>query len=731
MKKALSFLLVLCLMLTATPLCVAATDSDSITLSADIERILYCPGDTVSVNIDLSNNASGIAIFRGKLYYDSENLTLSEVICNAPADSKNDSKLSVTTSEHQDYVQILWSVVSGNNNIANYFESGTIATVTFTVNEKAENKKYDFDFEYIDGVHYIFGENFSNTTWEFVTNVNEVSDSMTVDTTIPTQLYFENVPTGAYAGDSVTLQVAVSGNVGMYIFNSKLHFDADSYTVTECVSADNSLNLSYNVKDGYINLLWDNNDGSKNFTGDTVVASVTFAVKPDAVAGTSKFELEYIDAVSIDLSAGVSVTNTFFNAFSCEFPLLTEKMDPVNIILNRGNGVQETIERYPGENLVLPDTNFVDKTWYTDPAASIDSIYSETVCPSEEIELYSSAGAVDYNGEDYTVPYRYSQDLSVVKEDDTETLYFDSTASDEINSMFRLSKVEDNVTYKLTVKYKASVETEIGFGVAGATGDNMCQNTSYFEGNAETAVYSITESTDGYNTADIYFTASLKGEVDNQSASDDIKLTNGNDWAYLTLIDTANSGSNEIWISELTLTKIGEVFSVGGASLLNEYGYIAAENMQAIRYYFGYDTVIAENDDGEQVLNIVIGDNNYEIVARGFLYRNGAVNKYTNNHSVTKEGMTYTAALSSSEIKHQIKTEDFNTCWTYNNETGELCFSTYVDGYTEEMYDLKLMVRGFVTFRDKAGNEFTVYSSTINRSVNGMKNNPLSGIDVL
>lgn len=208
-------------------------------------------------------------------------------------------------------------------------------------------------------------------------------------------------------------------------------------------------------------------------------------------------------------------------------------------------------------------------------------------------------------------------------------------------------------------------------------------------------------------------------------------MTNGNDWAYLTLIDTANNGSNEIWISELTLTKIGEVFSVGGASLLNEYAYVAAENMQAIRYYFGYDTVTAENDDGEQVLNIVIGDNNYEIVARGFLYRNGAVNKYTNNHSVTKEGMTYTAALSSSEIKHQIKTKDFNTCWTYDNKTGELCFSTYVDGYTEEMYDLKLMVRGFVTFRDKAGNEFTVYSSTINRSVNGMKNNPLSGIDVL
>lgn len=722
MKKALSFLLVLCLIFTALPFCVSAADSDPVTLSADVERLLYYPGDTVSVNIDLSNNTSGIAVFRGKLYYDSDNLTFKEAVCTAPASTEDGDALSVTHGNRQGYLQILWDI---EGNVTNYYQNGTIATVYFTVNEDAENKDYVFDFEYIDGARYVFGENFSDTKWEYVTDVATGSDTMTVNTLIPTQLYFDNVPTGAYAGESITLDIAYSTSAGLYIFNSRLHFDADSYTLTECVSANDSLNLSYNVKDGYINLLWDNKN-PENFTENTVIATVTFAVNVDAVQSTSSFELEYIDAVSIDLQSEVQVTSAYFNAFSCSFPLLVGERVPVNIILNRGNGESETVVRYAGENLVLPDTGFVDKTWYTSDAAAIESIYTETICPSEETVLYSSAGAVDYSGNDMIVPYRYSQDFSVVKENDTETLHFASAGTSEVVRMFRLSKVEDNVTYKLTVKYKADIETGLGFGVAGATGNNMYVNTSCFEGDASTAIYNVTDTENIYTTADIYFTASLKGTVESQSVSDDAKSVNGNGWAYLILV-SPDAAANEIWISELSLTEIGEVITVGGASLLNDTGYSAAENKQAIRYYFGYNTVADQNAD----LNIVIGDKSFEIVARGFLYRNGAVEKYVDDNSVTKEGMNYTAADGSSDIVTQRKTQDFNHCWEYNEESGELCFSTYINGYTETMYNYKLMVRGFVTFRDDKGNEFTVYSTTINRSVSGMMSNPLSGVDTL
>ena len=721
MKKALSFILVLCLLFAAIPTCVSATEN-SITISTDVERLLYYTGDTVKVNIDLSNNNSGIATFRGILNYDSKNLTFDSIVFPDSADKGNDV-FSLTHTVQNGYIQILWDI---SDDITNYLDNGTIATLFFTVNEDAENKDYEFSFSYTDGARYVLSENFSETTWEYVTDVVTVSDSMTVNTEISSKLYFKDAPTGAYAGESITLDVAFDSEDGLYIFNSKLHYDTDNYTLTECVGTNDALSFTYNEKDNYINLLWDSVDAENFAENNAVIASLTFAVKEDAKPTTSSFELEYIDAVSIDLTSGADVKTDYFNAFSCEFPLLNGERIPVTYTLNRGNSETETVELYAGEKLVLPDTNFVDKTWYTSPTANVESVYNEKICPQEGATLYSSACAVDYS-DDFLVSLRYSQDFSVVKENGTETLHFASCGISDYARMFRLSKVKDNVTYKLSVTYKAALETQIGFGVASGTGDNMYVNTSFFEGDATTPVYTVKESTNGYITADIYFTASLKGVVNEQSVNDDTKTVNGNGWAFLTLINSAQAGSDEIWISDITLTEVGSVITAGGASILNDEAANVTENKQALRYYFNYNTVYGENDE----LKIVIGNKSYEIVARGFLYRNGAINKYTDNNNVTKEGMTYTAAQSTSDIITQIKTKDFNECWTYDTESGDHCFSTYISGYTEDMFDYKLMVRGFVTFRDEAGNEFTVYSSTINRSVNGIKANPLSGVDVL
>ncbi len=722
MKKALSFLLVLCLIITAIPFNLSAVaDTNVIKLSADVQRLLYCPEDTVSVNINLSNNADGIAALRGKLLYDRENLTFENIVCNPPVDSDSSCSLSISHESKNGYIQILWDSTDGNGNISNYTLSGTIATVTFTVNKDAQNKDYTFDINFMDGTRYVFDETGRVPVWEYI-DVETSGDTMTVNTDLPTKMFFDNIPTGAYAGETVTLDVALSGNEGMYIWNSKLHFDPSIFTVTNCVSANDDLNLEYNVKNGYINLLWDNKNPT-DFTENTKIASITFAVAEDFDETSARFELEYVDAAKIDESAQFYLSTVYFNAFSCKIPLLTGERIPVNITLHRADGESETVERYAGETLILPDTNFVDKNWYTSDAASVEDIYNETICPAESIELYSSARAVDYSGNDKIVLYRYSQDFSVEKDSGTETLHFASQGVSEITRMFRLSKVEDNATYKLTVKYKASVKTEMGFGIAGANGNNMYMNTSYFEGDESTVIYNI-KNTDSYIEADIYFTASLKGVVTDQSTSDDIKSSNGCDWAYLTLLDSAETGTNEIWISQLTLTKIDNAINVGGARLLTEQAY-TAENKQAIRFHFSYNTVVSETESGENTLKLLLGDKSFEIVARGFLFRNGAVDKYADEcdeHFVTKEGMTYKAAQfsSDSELIYRVKTENFEECWNYDQNTGVLDFSTYIAGYTEDMYNRKLMVRGFVTFKDEAGNEFTVYSSTINRSVNGM-----------
>ena len=721
MKKALSIFLTICLIFTALPMFVMAEQSSEIVLSADVERILYCPTDTVKVNINLTGNTEGVAALRSKLNYDSENLTLTDVV--SVANDSFENRVSVTYSDHNGYAQILWDVIDDDTgDFSNYIADGTIATVYFTVNKDAENKDYSFDLEYLDGVRYTYSE---TTYWEYITEVKVSSDSMTVNTDISSQLYFDDVPTGTYPGESVTLKVALNSEDGLYIFNSKLHYDKNNFTLTDCVTADDSLSLSYNDMDGYVNLLWDSTSVG-NFIGEGAVATVTFKVNENAATGTARFELEYVDAVSIDLSNGVSVNNALFNTYHCEFPLLSERV-PVAFTLNRGNGATETITLYAGETLSLPDTNFFDKAWYTSPSATVESVYSEEICPENGVTLYSSAYAVDYT-DDPISNLCHSSDFAIEKEGETESLYYSSLSADSSTiEMFRLGKVQDNVTYKLSVKYKAELSGELGFNVGAGNGNNMYVNQSIFEGDTNTVIYSATD-TDDYKTADIYFTASLKGTVSEQTASDDVKYINGNGWVYILVVGDYNT-DNKIWISDISLTEIGNVITPGGASLLIDEAYSAAENKQAIRYYFSYNTVADEQNPN--TLRIKIGNENYEIISRGFLYRNGALNKYADDKSVTKEGMNVTAAKGSADIITQAKTSEFNQCWEYNKENGELCFSTYISGYSENMYDYKLMVRGFVTFRDEAGNQFTVYSSTINRSVNGMKGNPVNGIDTL
>ncbi len=725
MKKALALLLGLCLIFTASPLCAWAVSSD-LTITTNIERNIYYPEDTFIVTLDLSNNIDGFSSLRGRLAYDSENITLNSFKCDADEDTDNEATLTASYNALDGYIQILWTVGSG---LVNYSLDGVIAELEFTVNKKADNKTYDFDFEYLDGTRYTYGAEFKDTDWVYVDNVETKGDSFMVDTAIDSMLYFEDAPTGAYLNESVSLNIAYSGEEGLYIFKTKLHYDAASFEFKSCVSANESLYLQYNQKDGYLILLFDSKN-KHNFSEEGVIATVTFDVKADATLQDATFSLEYVDAVTVNLENGVQIENAYFNALSCQFPILEERF-PISVTLNRGNSEIETITLYKDERLVLPDTNFVDKNWYTDAGASVTTIYSETICPAEDLTLYSSACAVDYSGYDDTVPYRYNQQFEVEKEGETELLSYTSGESSKTARMFRISKVTDNTTYKLTLTYKANIENALGFNIVGATGDNMYINRSCFEGDLNTSIYNAVSTAD-YKTVDIFFTASIKGVVTEQSAADDIKSVNGNGWAYLVLIDKNENENDSISIRDIKITEIDNALSVGGVALLNESGFAAAGNKQAIRYFFNYTT--SEDENGEKIR---LGNKNYEVVERGFLYRNGAIDKYTdkytdeylNEERVTKEGMNVTAAQNAADIVTQKKSSEFNSCWEYNKDTNSLCFSTHVCNYTQEMYSRKLMVRGFITFEDEENNKFTIYSAPINRSVDGIMGSYASLID--
>ena len=207
MKKILALLLCVCLIFAASPLCVGAV-SASPTFSANVEREIYYTEDVFTLTLDLSNNSKGFSSLRGRLNYDSENLTLKSIACDAPFDEENEARVSISYSLHNGYIQILWTVGSG---LVNYALDTVIAEFEFTVNKDAENKTYNFDFEYLDGTRYTYGASFKDTDWEYITDVETVGDSFMVDTSIDSMLYFENAPTGAYIGENVTLDIAFFG----------------------------------------------------------------------------------------------------------------------------------------------------------------------------------------------------------------------------------------------------------------------------------------------------------------------------------------------------------------------------------------------------------------------------------------------------------------------------------------------------------------------------------------
>ena len=74
MKKVFALLLALCIIFTAFPLCVWAESSD-LTITTNIERDMYYTEDTFTVTLDLNNCADGFSSLRGRLNYDSENIT--------------------------------------------------------------------------------------------------------------------------------------------------------------------------------------------------------------------------------------------------------------------------------------------------------------------------------------------------------------------------------------------------------------------------------------------------------------------------------------------------------------------------------------------------------------------------------------------------------------------------------------------------------------------------------
>jgi hypothetical protein len=413
------------------------------------------------------------------------------------------------------------------------------------------------------------------------------------------------------------------------------------------------------------------------------------------------------------------------------------------VTLNRC-GVTETVQVEEGTEFTLPDTEFTDTSWWSNEAANQKGRFvgyeGEKVTVTKDITYYTAETyyntLVEANNK---VIYRNWTGLETAKEDFSYFYKTDTSANawaydGSTRVCTRLGVVEENISYRISVTYKAKTSTDIGFYMLTTNITNSGSTIrNYLEGGKAFHVVEAGTDTNGWTTATFYITADLPGEItESTNGLDDTKTSGANCGLYLTLGKDSGSNNVEIAIKETKVEKLCEVVGATGASVLTDAAAQEA-GKQAIRYYFNYKT---ENEGAD----IVIGSQSFEVVERGFIITNGAINNYGCLNTTDNKYYYYSAGNSDygyatehftinlSEAKDfanigtlsvkSVSDDDLKKMWSLDGDT--VTFSNYLINIPEAAYNAKFIVKGYVTFKDADGNEHTVYSKTVNRSVNGI-----------
>ena len=139
MKKLLSVLLALLLLLTTTPLSAFAAEAEP-AIVGTVSQDTVCPGDTVSLTVSMEQNP-GIVCWLVQVEYDDSALTLIEQNADYTFDGGTYSwgpTTSPTTAMWYDFLN------------GNYINDGTMFTLTFAVNEDAPEGDYPISLSVTD-----------------------------------------------------------------------------------------------------------------------------------------------------------------------------------------------------------------------------------------------------------------------------------------------------------------------------------------------------------------------------------------------------------------------------------------------------------------------------------------------------------------------------------------------------------------------------------------------------
>lgn len=274
------------------------------------------------------------------------------------------------------------------------------------------------------------------------------------------------------------------------------------------------------------------------------------------------------------------------------------------------------------------------------------------------------------------------------------------------------NKISNQITYKVTFDYVVNEEisSDIGIGFK-TTAVGGAGTPSYIEGK-NIAIYNIpaNKNVGTFYKATVLLTTDMCATLfrDNKGYNDTWLADNSVLYGYV-IGDAQKISICNIEAVELKDVSGHNFIGFYGGQVLNE----AAEgslNAQAIRYTFYYDSKTGNE--------LYVDGKYYTIKERGFIYANGkkfaadGVYEGDMNLKNAKAGAYY----------YTSKAEGFTNCWdsvyvydgVYN-----VGFSNYVTDFKVND-DRELMARGYLVV-EIDGQEFTVYSKMINRSVNYIK----------
>lgn len=350
------------------------------------------------------------------------------------------------------------------------------------------------------------------------------------------------------------------------------------------------------------------------------------------------------------------------------------------------------------------------------PETSVEKINSLSATPDL---WYSEKDALKIaNTSIFPVADRFYYSVSYLANNGEEfkngKLYFDATeetvtkdgqsvkAVRNLNKI-RVGNVVDGNSYKLSFSLMAqSLTDDIGIEVVSAgswdaqTLKNTANSRDFLIKKDEITANGVT-----WYDFEYYFTAdTLDVNVDSEETGLDYNKTCNGANAVFMLINSESK--KDLYFTDITLTDLGQVISSKGASVLKEE---EAENIgrQAMRFYFDYETA-----DGSTV---TLDGKPFKVIERGFIYRKGNLEYFQQeeaNFNANADGVVKT------------QTTLLNKCWSYDDQTQRLTFSTFVKNFNKTD-SRKLEVKGYIVIEDSYGKQHLIHSATTNRTIKGIK----------